>query len=185
MVLPACQAMATPGDELTVTGTLVNLRRGPSLDAPVVMRLEQGRRLIEIRREGGWVEVKPVHNDTGPIWVHEKLVEKIAASMPEPVLENPAAEKAALFNLFDRAFREMKENIQRQTGNTYFLKAEDLGGGTVEVTATAAWLNSPREKREEDLSELFRIWDAVMVDKSHITVFIVDENGERLMSMFR
>ena len=100
-------------------------------------------------------------------------------------VENTEAEDQALFDLFNRAFKEMNENIKKATGDTYFLKAENRGDGIVEVTATADWLSSPRKKRERDMSEIFRIWDAAMVDRMHITVFIVNEKGERLMSMFR
>ena len=99
--------------------------------------------------------------------------------------DHPEDEDRALFDLFNLAFKEMNENIKKETGDTYFLKAENRGDGVVDVTATAEWLNSPRKKRERDMSEIFRIWNAAMVDRTHITVFIVNEKGERLMSMFR
>lgn len=180
-----CQAVAEPGDALIVTGNLVNVRSGPSLDDPVIMRLEQGRKLVEVRREGDWVEIKSVRKDIESAWIHQKLVAKVSAPVPTPVPEYEDAEQTALFNLFNRAFIEMNENIKSETGNTYFLKAKNLGDGVVEITATDAWLNSPREGKEKDLSEIFTIWDAAMVDLSHITVFIVNEGGERLMTMFR
>ena len=177
--------MAAPGDELVVTGGLVNVRSAPSLDAPVVMRLAKGRMLTEISREGPWVEINTRRSDIDSAWIHSKLVtiarESVEAQMPD----YQSAEEKTLFDLFNRALREMNENNKKETGNTYFQKAKNLGNGVVEVTATEEWLNASRESREKAMSEVFRIWDAAMVDRSSITVFIVNQNGERQMSMFR
>ncbi len=46
-----------PGDTLYVRDDAVSVHEAPSVDAPVVMRLDRGRKLKELRRQGAWVKV--------------------------------------------------------------------------------------------------------------------------------
>ncbi len=46
-----------PGDTLYVRDDAVSLHEAPSVDAPVVMRLDRGRKLKELRRQDAWVKV--------------------------------------------------------------------------------------------------------------------------------
>ena len=48
---------ATPGDTLYVHDNNVNVYLAPNVDAQVLMRLDQGHKLKELRRQGGWVKV--------------------------------------------------------------------------------------------------------------------------------
>ena len=50
-------ANAAPGDTLSIQSDNVNVYEAPSVDAPVVMRLDRGRKLKELRRQGAWVKV--------------------------------------------------------------------------------------------------------------------------------
>ena len=43
-------SFADTGDELIITGDIVNLRTGPSSDADAPIKLLQGRKVIEIQR---------------------------------------------------------------------------------------------------------------------------------------
>jgi hypothetical protein len=47
----------TPGDTLYVRDDGVSLHEIPSVDAPVVMRLDRGHKLKELRRQNEWVKV--------------------------------------------------------------------------------------------------------------------------------
>ncbi len=53
----ATAAHAEPGDTLYTQENAVDVRHYPSADAPVVMQLDRGRKLVEIKREGPWAEV--------------------------------------------------------------------------------------------------------------------------------
>lgn len=71
---------ATNGDSdveaLFVLKDLVNMRQGPSIEHPVVLRLEKGQELMEFKREGKWVHVG-AYGTSGKIgWVHQRLVGK-------------------------------------------------------------------------------------------------------------
>ncbi len=180
----AGHVLATPGDELTVVGNIVNLRAGPSIATPVVMRLVKGRKLVEIQRNADWIEVGTGKMKVESGWIHSTLVEKIfitdAGEAPKKTVI-----VETIFELFQLALAELNENIKRETGNTHFINAKDLSNGIIEVTATELWLSSPTKEREDDMTEIFKIWNAAMGDEAHITVFIVDKDGQRRMSMFR
>ena len=53
----ATAAHAEPGDTLYTQENAVDVRHYPSADAPVVMQLDRGRKLVEIKRKGPWAEV--------------------------------------------------------------------------------------------------------------------------------
>ena len=46
---------ASPGDDLVITGVIVNLRKYPSTDAEILLKLARDRKVVEIKREGDWV----------------------------------------------------------------------------------------------------------------------------------
>lgn len=53
----ATAAHATPGDTLYTRDSTVNVHKAASAVAPVVMQLDRGRKLVEIKRQGSWVKV--------------------------------------------------------------------------------------------------------------------------------
>ena len=53
----ATAAHATPGNTLYAQDSNLNVHEAPSASAPVVMQLDRGRKLVEIKREGSWVKV--------------------------------------------------------------------------------------------------------------------------------
>ncbi len=50
-------ANAASGDTLYIQSDNVNVYEAPSVDAPMLMQLDQGQKLKEFRRQGGWVKV--------------------------------------------------------------------------------------------------------------------------------
>ena len=71
--LGAGAALATPGDILFVEAEAAPLRAAPEATAPVILRLEAGRRLIEFERRGAWVRVG-VFGAVGKAgWVRQNL----------------------------------------------------------------------------------------------------------------
>ncbi|MFQ5486440.1 MAG: OmpH family outer membrane protein [Desulfobacterales bacterium] len=66
-------------------GTLVNVREGPGIDFPVIMKLGNGTKVIEKSRQENWVAVKVAGwNKIG--WIHSTLLkrEKIEDSNNSP-----------------------------------------------------------------------------------------------------
>lgn len=69
-------AGAKDAEALFVLKDLVNMRQGPSIEHPVVLRLSKGQELMEFKRDGKWVHVG-AYGTSGKIgWVHERLVGK-------------------------------------------------------------------------------------------------------------
>ncbi len=86
--LGAGAAPATPGDILFVEAEEASLRAAPEAAAPVILRLEAGRRLIEFERRGAWIRVG-VFGTVGQVgWVHRDLA---AGRAPESAGLDPPA----------------------------------------------------------------------------------------------
>ncbi len=85
---------ASPGKTLFVQGDLVNIRRAPSMEAPVLFQLGRGHRLIEIERRGPWVKVD-IFRFVEKGWVHDSLVGPRLpedAGAPPPEDQGPGAD---------------------------------------------------------------------------------------------
>jgi hypothetical protein len=72
-VLLAGAAHAAEGDALLVSGSNVNVRAGPTIEAGILTRVGINEPAIERRRQGEWVEVElPDQNVLG--WIHGSLL---------------------------------------------------------------------------------------------------------------
>ena len=79
----SARLLGGPGDSLAVTVHPVNgarLRATPAADAPLVADLRRGTGLVEVTREGNWVQVRR----TG--WVREAAIAGSGVSAPPPTL---------------------------------------------------------------------------------------------------
>jgi uncharacterized protein YgiM (DUF1202 family) len=178
--LVTASSFAATGDELIITGDIVNLRTGPSADAEAPIKLLQGRKVIEIQREDGWVEVETHREDIKTGWVHESLIAKITATAKQNrTLSNKR------FKRFMQRFNDHNEVIKKQNGDIYFSNVKDKGDGTIEVIATEAWLDAEREERGTSLNEIFRLWSDVVPVGSSMSVIVFDKQGEQHMLMLR
>jgi hypothetical protein len=73
--------LAAPGDGLVVTGELVNVRAGPSMEYRVSLQVQRNQRALELAREGEWVQVKLAgRGEEG--WIHQSLLEVISRAQP-------------------------------------------------------------------------------------------------------
>ena len=57
-----------------VTGSVVNVREGPSTGFPVVTKLKKGHKLVELSREGDWVNIALEETIAKTAWIHASLV---------------------------------------------------------------------------------------------------------------
>jgi len=116
--LGATPAPATPGDILFVEADQASLRAAPEATAPVILRLEAGRRLIEFERRDAWIRVG-VFGAVGKVgWIRleraarrepesftlnlPEIMRGPGAARPDPVAipaPPPAAELPAVFRL--------------------------------------------------------------------------------------
>ena len=75
LLLIAGQVLARPGDELTVTGWVVNMRVGPSMNEEIIFHVEKGQRLVEVRRQDNWFLVETGLEENRSGWIHITQVE--------------------------------------------------------------------------------------------------------------
>ena len=175
---------AAPGDRLSVTVNRTNVRSGPSTSYPVVLQLQQGSKVIERQRHDVWVEIECKAADLKSGWIHAPLLSE-DKNVAKPITVNEAASSDPLFELFTQAFEEYKAKVKSKTGRMYFGKVENPGNRVIQLTITDDWLKLPRPKRDEQLTEIFNIWNAAVGDGVPITVDIIDPDGTRLISKFK
>ena len=176
----SANALAAPGDILYVQGKVANMREGPSTQRPIVLQLERGQQLLEFQRKGNWVEVGADRTGGKSGWIHSSLVgNQLTAGGPSA----PSAD--AKFQRFQAAFDALNASVEQRSGVRLFTKAENLGDGMVQVTATDRWLNAPRADQKSSLKTVFQMWDAADGSGLPIAVYVVDERGNQRMSMKR
>lgn len=195
-------ATADTGDRLYVKFPIVNLRSGPDITSPVILKLKKGRALIEVERQDDWVLVATGRHDIKSGWLYANLLsptnpdEKPAAPAKDekPAVQANAEKKTPsakpdpdgpLFMLFRHAFSEFNEKLITDTGKVCFNKLENPAHGVVQLTVNDDWAALTRAQRQQAMTDIFAIWNAAAGAGMPITVDIVDTDGLRLMSRFR
>ncbi len=178
-IFMASQVFAAPGDILYVHGDVVKMRAGPSTSYGIVLNLPKGHKLVEFQRKGEWVEVGADRTGGKSGWIHSSLIGKESLGGPTKAPADPK------FKKFKDAFNELNTSVKRKTSITFFTKAENLGDGIVQVTATDIWLSAPQSDRESNLHTIFQLWDAAEDSGLPIAVYVVDKYGNQRMSMKR
>jgi len=183
IMILATSVMAMPGDNLVITGSIVNLRQSPAMDAPVLLKLVQGRNVIEMKRVGDWIEVLTNRSDVESGWVHQSLL----ASLHAHTESNNVATivDSTAFRTFTDKFKEFNESITRLNGFVLFIQVEEVDIGKLQITATPEWFSATQEQREEILSTVFEMWSDIVEPGFSILVQVVDEHGQPHMVMFR
>ena len=178
LVFFASVAMAATGNRLLVQGNAVNVREAPSTNAAIVLQLNLGHELLEIRRSGDWVNVGIARTDGKDGWVHASLV---GAYSPGGGIVVPPDPK---FDKFLQALWGINY-LAKTMGFDLFIGAENLGDGIINVTTTDVWLSTPNDIRHDNLNTLFNLWDAAEGTGLPILVRIVDGRGRVVMEKGR
>ena len=89
-------ATAMTGEALFVLGDNVNVRRAPTLEAPVKRQFDRGERLFERSRDGDWIEVgnEKIGDPLG--WVHGSLVSRVSPKVVSSKREAAGTEDEVL-----------------------------------------------------------------------------------------
>ena len=169
----AGQVLAAPGDILYIHGDVVNMRKAPSTSSDIVLKLSKGHKLVEFQRDGA----DRTGGKSG--WVSSSLVGKEFLSGSTSAPHDP------VFDKFQATLNEVNSNIKRQHGIMLFTKSENLGDGIVQLTATDEWLRTSQSNKDNSLQIVFKICDEIEGSGLPIAVYIVDENGNRQMTMKR
>lgn len=192
-ILPGCllafTVLAAPGDSLSVLGDNVNVRTGPSLKHPVVLKLHKGHTVVEFQRNDEWVKIGEEKTGEELGWIHSSMTGRGTAegsASYSPVIENSTQVAAdRKFRKFMTSFAELNAGIKSENGLEFFTKAEDLGSGIIQITATDAWINTTEDNKTDALHVLFNLWAEAAGTGSSIAIHIIDEQGTQHMSMYR
>lgn len=202
LLLAPAMAAADTGDRLYVKYPVVNLRSGPDITKPVILKLKKGRALIEVERQDNWVLVATGRHDIKSGWLYANLLsptrpgakpvtpaETKKPAAPAKVKQKQPPAKSdpdgPLFVLFRQAFSEMNEKFKTNTGRDCFNKIENPVHGVVQLTVNDNWGKLTHTQREQAMTDIFAIWNAAEGESVPITVDIIDKEGIRLMSKFR
>ena len=204
VVLLGGAAMAAQGAALVVAGDVVNVRERPELGASVVRQVHRDEQVVELARQGDWVQVKlPDRATTG--WIHGSLLAAAASGPAAPQPPAPAAPVAEaqpgdaagqaqaeqMAAISDPAtagavarFRETVSNLNERAltaaGVDLFTDVKALGDGVVQVTATDAWTVVPEGGQQSYMNALFGYWQAAAGDGQPLRLQVVDRTGQVL-----
>ena len=84
-------AWAAPGDPLVVSGDGVNIRTGPGVDNSVLLRVYRNEPVVEVAREGEWIQIKLPERGLAEGWIHQSLVTAPGGAAVAPAPEPAAA----------------------------------------------------------------------------------------------
>jgi uncharacterized protein YgiM (DUF1202 family) len=171
-------SFAAAGDELKITGDIVNLRAGPSIGADLLIKLIKDRKVTEIQRQKDWIEIETHRKDIKTGWIHQSLLAKATTSSPN-------TSSPTRFDTFKQRFDDQNQVTKKQNGVIYFSAVKNKGQGQIEVIATEAWINAQREKRGTTMNTIFKLWSKVVPVGSSMSVRVFDERGEQHMVMVR
>jgi len=154
-----------------VQGSIVNLRKNPSLESITIRQLKKGQRLTQVSRSGDWLQVLADVAGNRPGWVHASLVGKTKP----PQLKASSEQKA--FRLFRNSFDRFNSKIKRSKGVAFFNDVKYLDRGVIQVTATDILLSAPKKYKEKYLITLMEMWREVRQPTLPAEVRIVDASG--------
>jgi uncharacterized protein YgiM (DUF1202 family) len=177
--LIAVNILAAPGDSFSILGDNVNVRKGPSLKYPVVIKVQKGHGIVELQRQGEWVEVGDGKAEEKLGWIHSSLLGQKINVSPAKITTRDKFQK------FMAAFDELNTKIKSKMGLVYFTTAEEVGDGIIQIKATDTWVNTPKPDKENTLRIIFKLWDEAAGSGLPIAVYIVDKNDNQHMSMYR
>jgi len=170
---------ANPGDELEIISPLVNLRAQPDTGAEILLKLGQGRRVVEVRHQGEWVEVYVDRDDIGTGWIHETLLAPIPDS--HTVVNN----HSDAYNRFLEPFNKLNDAAKLTDGTVPFSAPDEYTNNRIRITATAAWLQTDQPVREQTVAAIFKLWGQAVGPGLTAELVILDAEGAPVMSMFR
>jgi hypothetical protein len=169
LAFPA-RVLPIPGDERYVASEFAVVREEPYGAASVVAKITHGQAVVEIERQGNWLQVGVIGTGiTG--WVHLSFLTEPndAQRRAHPLI--PAMRRFQ--PVFD-AFNDMNA----PDGETPFLSASDRGNGVLLVTASLKWWSRPVARKQNDLMSLYQMWQ-VANEYLPVTVLITDPQGKR------
>ena len=168
-------AWAATGDKLYIQKNGVNVRTGPNMNSPVLLKLNKGHELVEFSRQGEWINVGIARTGGKTGWIHSFFVGAVSSGGAT------VAPADSRFDAFVRDIEKLNNKVKPISGFPFFTNVENLGDGIVQLTAHNQWLAASRDDRASNLNTLFNLWSAHEASGLPIAVYIVDSQGNIVM----
>jgi hypothetical protein len=160
------------GDTLYVLENVVDLKKEATNSSSTLIQLNRGHKLLEISREGEWVEVGAEKTGGKIGWLR---ISETSSTIPQGEKKKY---KTAEFKVFEKAFWKLSNGIEKQSGLKFFTDAEYMGDGIVKIVATDVWLSAPKDMRQGNLQTIYDMWKASEGSGLPIAVYVYDSNGK-------
>jgi len=113
LAMAAASGIALAKQMVSVKGSTVNMRAGPSTGSEVLWELERGYPLEVLRRQGNWVEVRDFEDDRG--WVARTLVSNSAHFIVKAGTANVRSGPGTRYRIIGKAqYGELLRTLERQ-----------------------------------------------------------------------
>jgi len=180
-VVPVGDAFAETDDHHYIIKDSTPFFTGPGMENQVIGLMRKNQSLVELSRDGEWVEVRDGLTELVG-WVHES---ELKTEEPED-LDDMARQQQAHYEMFEEFYNGVNERVGTAMGAPPFLKIEHISGGFVRITAADQWLANKRHKMVA--FNLHKMWKGAsggvpvilsFADKTGVEQFIVIDGPNR------
>lgn len=173
--------MAAPGDTLYVQKPRINVRSGPGTDAAILGKLPGGAAVVEISRNGSWVNVSVPAASGARGWIFGPL---LGPNRAAPGGQGSAAMKA-VFDAFIADVTRLNSRAEQTLGFQFFTEMEVVGERMLQLTATDQWVASSEVDREQNLRTLVMLWRSHDTSDQPVSINIIDARGNPVLGSGR
>lgn len=126
---------AFAADMVSIKGSIVNMRSGPSTRTDALWELKKGYPLKVLKRKGSWLQVQDFENDRG--WVSRKLTSKTAYHVVKSNTANIRSGPSTKFGIVGKA--ERGDVLRTRGKKSGWVKVQRASGKSGWVSGKLVW----------------------------------------------
>ena len=166
--------VAEPGRKLFAQDAENHILEKARDDAKNIITVYAGHELVEISRNGGWVEVGVAR--TGKIgWIR---VEATTFTWTGANFNLPPTKA---FERFKSALAQYNRDTILNGRAILFSQIQDYGDGILYAKAAASWFSASAKEKNDALGKVYNLWRSAEGSGLPIAVFVTDKSGSILV----
>ena len=126
---------AFAADMVSIKGSIVNMRSGPSTRTEALWELNKDYPLKVLKRKGGWLQVQDFENDRG--WVSRKLTSKTAYHVVKSNTANIRSGPSTKYPIISKA--ERGDVLRTRGKKSGWIKVQPGSGKSGWVSGKLVW----------------------------------------------
>lgn len=126
---------AFAADMVSIKGSIVNMRSGPSTRTDALWELKKGYPLKVLKRQGSWLQVQDFENDRG--WVSRKLTSKTAYHVVKSNTAHIRSGPSTHYPIVGKA--ERGDVLRTQSKKSGWVKVQRASGKSGWVSGKLVW----------------------------------------------